>query len=130
MAEKTACICDCEFKTRVQEERCIKIKANRHAETNFTPTRHYQENMPLDPTQKQEKKSNSRSLNADRKPRKDNYKELPSGVANSVMERNSYGLGYHNRKLESRNQSFPICNRNQISNTKGSDVIPYFGRLK
>ena len=49
-----------------------KIKANRQAETNFTPIRHYQENMPLDP-QKQEKKSNSKSLNADRKPRKDNY---------------------------------------------------------
>ena len=30
----------------------------------------------------------------------------------SVTERNSYGLGYHNRQLDSRNQSFPICNRN------------------
>ena len=29
-----------------------------------------------------------------------------------VTERNSYGLGYHNRQLDSRNQSFPICNRN------------------
>ena len=72
IAMKPAYIRDCEFKTHVQEERCIKIKANRHAETNFTPTRHYQENMPLDPTQKQEKKSNSKSLNADRKPPKDN----------------------------------------------------------
>ena len=47
---------DYELKTRVQEERCIKIKANRQAETNFTPIRHYQENMPPDLTQKQEKK--------------------------------------------------------------------------
>ena len=47
-----------------------------------------------------------------------------------VIERNSYGLGYHNRQLDSRNQSFPICNRNQISNTKGLDLIPYSGWLK
>ena len=64
---------DCELKTCVQEERCIKIKENRQAETNFTPIRHYQENMPPDPTHKQEKKSNSKSLNANRKPPKDNY---------------------------------------------------------
>ena len=31
---------------------------------------------------------------------------------------------------DSRNQSFPICNRNKMSNTKGSDLIPYSGRLK
>ena len=73
IAEKPACIHDCELKTRVQEERCIKIKVNRQAETNFTPIRHYQANMPPDLTQKQEKKSNSKSLNADRKPPKDNY---------------------------------------------------------
>ena len=73
IAEKPACIHDCEFKTCVQEERCIKIKANRQAETNFTPIRHYQENMPPDPTQKQEKKRNSKPLNVDRKPPKDNY---------------------------------------------------------
>ena len=47
-----------------------------------------------------------------------------------VTERNSYGLGYHNRQLDSRNQSFPICKRNKISNTKGSDLVPYFGQLK
>ena len=33
-----------------------KIKANRQVETNFTPIRHYQVNMPPDPTQKQERK--------------------------------------------------------------------------
>ena len=32
--------------------------------------------------------------------------------------------------FESRNQSFPICNRNKMSNTKGSDLVPYSGRLK
>ena len=47
-----------------------------------------------------------------------------------VTERNSYGLGYHNRQLDSINQSFPICKRNQISNTKGSYLIPYSGWLK
>ena len=70
---KTVYIHDCEFKTRVQEERCIKIKVNRQAETNFTPIRHYQANMSPDWTQKQEKKSNAKSLNADRKPPKENY---------------------------------------------------------
>ena len=70
---KPAYIHDCELKTRVQEERCTKIKANRQSETNFTPIKHYQENMPPDLTQKQEKKRNSKSLNADRKPPKDNY---------------------------------------------------------
>ena len=73
IVEKTTCIRDCEFKTHVQEERCIKIKENRQAETNFTPIRHYQPNMPPNLTQKQERKRNSKSLNADRKPPKDNY---------------------------------------------------------
>ena len=57
-------------------------------------------------------------------------KDFPGRVANSVMERNSYGLGYHNRQLDSRNQSSPICNRNKQSNTKGSNLVPYYGRLK
>ena len=70
---KTAYIRDYELKIRVQEEKCIKTKANRQAETNFTPIKHYQAYMPLDPTQKQRDKSNSKSLNADRKPPKDNY---------------------------------------------------------
>ena len=48
----------------------------------------------------------------------------------AVTERNSYGLGYHNRQLDSRNQSSPICNINKQSNTKGSNLIPYSGRLK
>ena len=66
IAVQTTYIRDCELKTRVQEEKCIKIKENRQAETNFTPIRHYQANMPPDLTHKQEKKSNSKSLNADR----------------------------------------------------------------
>ena len=73
IAVKTAYIRDCELKTRIQEEKCINIKANRQAETNFTPIRHYQANMLTDPTHKQRKKSNSKSLNANRKPPKDNY---------------------------------------------------------
>ena len=38
-------------------------------------------------------------------------RNIPNEVANYVMERNSYGLGYHNRQLVSRNQYFPIYNR-------------------
>ena len=67
---KTAYIRDCELKAHVQEERHIKIKAKRQDETNFTPIRHYQENMPPELTQKQEKKSNSQSLTADRNPQR------------------------------------------------------------
>ena len=40
-------------------------------------------------------------------------RNIPNGVTNSVIERNSYGFGYHNRQLDSRNQSFPICNRSK-----------------
>ena len=32
--------------------------------------------------------------------------------------------------FDSRNQSFPICNRNKMSNTKGSYLVPCSGRLK
>ena len=70
---KTMYIRDCEFKTRVQEEKCIKTKENRQAETNFTPIKHYQAYMPPNLTQKQRNKSNSKSLNANRKIPKDNY---------------------------------------------------------
>ena len=126
---KTTYIRECELKTCIWEEKCIKTKANKQAETNFTPIRHYQAYMPPDPTQKQRNKSNSKSLNVDRKPPKEKYQELPSGVANSIMERNSYGLGYHNRQINSRNQSFPICKRNQTTNTEGSRFIPFSGRL-
>ena len=73
IAVKPAYIRDCELKAHVQEESYINLKVNRQAETNFTPIRHYQANMPPDPTQKQERKRNSKSLNADRQPPKDNY---------------------------------------------------------
>ena len=43
---KTAYIRDYELKNHVQEEKHIKIKANKQGETNFTPIRHYQANMP------------------------------------------------------------------------------------
>ena len=43
-----------------------KLKANRQDETNFTPIRPYQAYMPPDLTQKQERKRNSNSLNADK----------------------------------------------------------------
>ena len=41
---------------------------------------------------------------------KEKTRNLPNGVANSVMERNFLWIGvYHNRHLNTRNQSFPIC---------------------
>ena len=43
---KPMCTPDCEGKTRVQEEKEIKKKANRQAETKFTLVRHYWETMP------------------------------------------------------------------------------------
>ena len=49
---KPACTRDCEGKTCVHEEKEIKKKVNRQAKTKFSPIRHYQENMPPDPTQK------------------------------------------------------------------------------
>ena len=52
-----------------------------------------------------------------------NVKQLRATLG--VTERNSYGLGYHNWQINSRNQSFPICKRNQTSNTKGSRFVPY-----
>ena len=63
------CTHDCEDKTRVQEEKEIEKKVNRQAETKFTPIRHYQENMPPYPTQKQRNKRISRTLNADKTPK-------------------------------------------------------------
>ena len=70
---KSVYIHNYELKTHVQKERSIEIKENIQVETNFTPIKHYQEKMPSNPTPKQEKKRNSESLNADRKPPKDNY---------------------------------------------------------
>ena len=78
IAVKPTYIRNCELKTRVQEEKCIKIKANRQAETDFTLIRHYQANMPLDLTQKQRKKSNSKSLNADRNPQRTTTRNYPT----------------------------------------------------
>ena len=43
-----------------------KFQANRQAETKFTPIKLYQAYMPPYPTQKQERESNSNTLNAKR----------------------------------------------------------------
>ena len=64
------CTRDCEAKTSIHEEKEIKKKVNRQAETKFTPIRHYQKNMTTDPTQKQRNQSNSRTLNADKNPQR------------------------------------------------------------
>ena len=41
-----------------------------------------------------------------------------------LLERNSYALGYHKRQLNSINQSFPICKRNQTIKDLHSYLIP------
>ena len=75
---KITCTRDCEAKNRVQEEKEIKKKVNKQAKTKFTRIIHYQENMPLDPTQKQRNKSNSRTLNVDKKPPKEMTRNSPA----------------------------------------------------
>ena len=62
--KEPACIRDCKTKTHVQEEKDAQIKANRQAETKFTPIRIYHAYMPPYSTQKQERESNSNTLNA------------------------------------------------------------------
>ena len=42
---------------------------SRQAEIKFTPIKHYQEKIPLDPTHKQRNQINSRTLNADKTPK-------------------------------------------------------------
>ena len=66
---KIVCTRNCEAKTRIQEEKEIKKKVNKQAKTKFTPIKHYQENMPPNPTKKQRNQSNSRTLNADKTPK-------------------------------------------------------------
>ena len=55
----------------------------------------------------------------------------PSGVANSVTERNFLWLGaYHNKHLDTRNKYFPICKINKTSNNKGYRIVPCSRKLK
>ena len=51
-------------KPAYRKKKMHKFKANRQAETKFTPIRLYQAYMPPYPTQKQERESNSNTLNA------------------------------------------------------------------
>ena len=87
------CTYDCEDKTHVQEEKEIKKKVNRQAETKFTPIRHYQANMPPDPTQKQRNKSNSRTLNADKNPKRTNTRNSPAESPILLQREIPGGLG-------------------------------------
>ena len=50
-------------KPMYKKKKMHKFKANRQAETKFTPIRLYQAYMPPYPTQKQERESNSNTLN-------------------------------------------------------------------
>ena len=81
IAMKLVYIRDRELKTCVQEEKCIKKRANRQVEINFTPIRHYQAYMPLDPTQKQRNKRNSNSLNVDKNPQRTTTRNSPAELA-------------------------------------------------
>ena len=57
-------------------------------------------------------------------------RNFPSMVANSVMEKTSYGLGCPTTDRETAEiNPFPMYKRNKTSNTKGSQNIPYFGWL-
>ena len=56
-------------KSRTRRKR-DKKKVNRQAETKFTPIKHYQENMPLDLTQKQRNQSITRTLNVNKTPKR------------------------------------------------------------
>ena len=96
----------------------------------MVPNRPYWENMPPDPTQKPRNQEQFKYIEY-QNPKEKQLGTLPSGVANSVMERNLLWLRvYHNRQLDTRNQSFPICKRNQTSDTKGYRIVPCFGWLK
>ena len=84
-----------------------KNRENRHAKIKCTPSGPYWENMTPDPTQKQRNHSNSSTLNTEN-PQRETTRNLPSMVVNSVTERNFLWLGvYHNRHLDTRNQSLP-----------------------
>ena len=48
-------------------------------------------------------------------------RNIPNGVANSVTEKTSYGLGCTTTDIVTAEIiPFPICKRNKTSNTKGS----------
>ena len=53
-------------------------------------------------------------------------RNIPSGVANSVTERNSYGLGYHNRQLTPEINLFQYAIQNKCLTLKDqtSYLIP------
>ena len=53
-------------KTAYRKKKMQKFQENRQAETKFTPINLYQAYMPPYPTQKQERESNSNTLNAKR----------------------------------------------------------------
>ena len=112
IAEETTCIHDCKSKTRIEEEKVHINKVNIQDETYFTPIRIYQAYMPPDPTQKQERKSNSNTLNAEKITPKGKLLGTPQRSHQFYYGEKLLWLGYHNRQLDSRNQSFPICNRN------------------
>ena len=107
-----------------------KNKANKQDETNFTPSGPYWENMPPNLTQKEKNQSNSSTFNT-KNPKK---KQLGTSLVWSpilLWRETSYGFGC--TIIDSytwETNPFPICKKNQTSNTKGPQIIPYSGRLK
>ena len=91
--EETVCIRDCKSKTHVQEEKVHKIKENRQDETNFTPIRLHHVYMPPNPTQKQDRKSNSNSLNAEKTTPKEQLLGTPQWSRQFCYEKKFLWLG-------------------------------------
>ena len=117
---KLACIRDYECKTCVQEEKGRKIGHTDKLRQNLLLHNPIGKTCPHTQHRNKEIKSNSSTLNT-KNPQRETTRKLPTMVTNYFMERIFLWLGvYHNRQLNSKNQSFPICKRNQTTNTKGS----------
>ena len=123
--EKTACICDCNANYCIQEEKEGKMIS----QYQINPTRHYQENIPLDLTQKQRNKEQFRPIQYPIA--KENNQEPPSGVANSITKRNFLWLGGTTTGSMTPRIIFSQYARTvSKSNTKEYRIIPYSGQLK
>ena len=86
--EKAMCICDCNANTHVQEEKERKMIR----QDQITPTRHYWENIPPYPTQKQRNKEKFKHI-VYPIPKE---KQLGTSLVESLIllrRETSYGLG-------------------------------------
>ena len=84
-----------------------KNKANRQGETNFTPIRLYQAYIPPDPTQKQERQSNSNTLNAEKSTPKGQLLGTPQRNRQSCYGEKFLWLGVPQQTARLQNTIFP-----------------------